>query len=377
MTNFAEDVIAGVTGHMNGDHGEDNLLIARAFGYPEATASTMVGVTADAGIWSVTDAAGEHELSVAWPNAPLTERPQIRRDVVLVYRAACKTLGVQARQEHESEIKSEHGTHDAHDHAAQGGHPHGAHGAHGGSAHGGNGHHGHGHGGGNPHASAEEYAEGEKPFSVVVRESSWGDHSDSEGASFMEDIMRGKATKQDYIDLSVQHYFMYEALEAATAQYADNATMASFHRSELERLDALKADLEHLIGADWAARVAPVPATAEYAARIRECAAEGWIAGLVAHHYTRYLGDLSGGQFIAKRVSKQHALEREGVSFYDFTALGSLADFKTEYRGALDALGATLSDDEQQRMLDEVRAAYGYNTAVFVDLGKAKAAAAN
>lgn len=358
---------------MNVDHQEDSLLIARAFGYPEATASTMVGVTGEAGIWRVTDPSGEHELSVAWPSAPLTERAQIRRDVVLVYRAACKTLGVVARQEHESELKSEHGAHDAHDHAAQGGHSHGAHGAHGEK-----GHHGHGggHGGGNPHASTEEYAEGEKPFSVVMRESSWGDHSDSEGASFMEDIMRGKATKQDYIDLSVQHYFMYEALESATAQFADNATMASFHRSELERLDALKLDLAHLIGADWADKVAPVPATAEYAARIRECAAEGWVDGIVAHHYTRYLGDLSGGQIIARRVSKQHDLEHAGVAFYDFTTLGSLTDFKNEYRGALDALGATLSEDEQKRMLDEVRAAYGFNTAVFVDLGKAKAAAA-
>lgn len=345
---------------MNGDHQEDNLLIARAFGYPEATASTMVGVTGEAGIWRVTDPSGEHELSVAWPNAPLTERPQIRRDVVLVYRAACKELGVVARQEHESELKSEHGVHDAHDHSAQGGHAHGAPGAH---------------GGGHPHASTEKYAAGEKPFSVVMRESSWSDHSDSEGASFMEDIMRGKATKQDYIDLSVQHYFMYEALEAATAQFAGNATMASFHRSELERLEALKVDLGHLIGPDWADRIAPVPATAEYAARIRECAASGWVAGVVAHHYTRYLGDLSGGQIIARRISKQHGLEHAGVAFYDFTTLGSLEDFKNEYRGALDALGATLSEDEQKRMLDEVRAAYGFNTAVFVDLAQAKAAA--
>ncbi|MHA3724773.1 biliverdin-producing heme oxygenase [Leucobacter sp. HY1910] len=370
MTNFAEDVIAGVTGHMNGDHAEDNLLIARAFGYPEATGSTMVGVTGEAGVWRVTDAAGDHELTVPWPNAPLTERPEIRKAVVLVYRAACKTLGVEARQEHEGEIASSHGVDDAQAGHGHGGHGHGAHGGHG---------HGHGahggHGGGNPHASTEEYAEGEKPFSVVVRESSWGDHSDSEGATFMEDIMRGKATKQDYIDLSAQHYFMYEALEAATAQYADNATMASFHRSELERLETLKVDLEHLLGADWADKIAPVPATAAYAARIREVAAEGWVAGIVAHHYTRYLGDLSGGQIIARRVSKQHGLEKAGVSFYDFTALGALDEFKNEYRGALDALGATLAADEQQRMLDEVRAAYGFNTAVFVDLGKAKAAA--
>nr|WP_209707032.1 biliverdin-producing heme oxygenase [Leucobacter exalbidus] len=345
---------------MNGDHGEDNLLIARAFGYPEASESTMVGVTGDAGIWRVIDAAGEHELSVPWPAAPISERAEIRREVVLVYRAACKALGIDAREEHQAEPAG-HGEHGGH---AHGGNPH--------AAHGGNPHAAHG---GNPHAAAE-YADGGKPFSVVVRESSWGDHSSSEGATFMEDIMRGKATKQDYIDLSVQHYFMYLALEEATAQHAGNATLAPFHRAELERIAALEADLAFLIGADWADQIAAVPATDAYAARIREVSAEGWIPGLIAHHYTRYLGDLSGGQMIARRVAKQHGLEGDGLSFYDFTALGSLDEFKAGYRGALDALGVTLNEAEQQRMLAEVGAAYGFNTAVFVDLGKAKLEAA-
>ncbi|MFT4231339.1 MAG: biliverdin-producing heme oxygenase, partial [Leucobacter sp.] len=104
-------------------------------------------------------------------------------------------------------------------------------------------------------------------------------------------------------------------------------------------------------------------------------AEQGWVAGVVAHHYTRYLGDLSGGQMIAKRVAKQHGLERDGIAFYDFAELGSLVAFKNGYRAALDALGATLDADEKARMLDEVRAAYGFNTAVFVDLGRARASA--
>ena len=83
-------------------------------------------------------------------------------------------------------------------------------------------------------------------------------------------------------------------------------------------------------------------------------------------------GDLSGGQMIAKRVAKQHGLDRDGIAFYDFEALGSLVDFKNEYRASLDALGAGLDEQEQSRMLDEVRAAYAFNTAVFIDLGKAR-----
>lgn len=314
---FAHDVVAGVTGHMNGDHPEDNLLIARAFGNPNAVSSRMVGLNGEAGVWLVADADGEREVSIPWPGGTISERPAIRREVVALYRAACEKLGVPARDEHS-----------------------------------------------------------QKPFSTVIREGSWSDHSDSEGATFMEDIMRGKGTLQDYIDLVAQHYYMYEALEEGAELLLADPAFAPFHSRALVRMPALEADLAHLIGDDWRDRIAPVPATAAYAARIREVAEEGWVAGLVAHHYTRYLGDLSGGQMIAKRVAKQHGLDREGVAFYDFSELGSLVDFKNEYRVALDGFGAGLTDQERDRMLEEVRAAYAFNTAVFVDLGRARDAAA-
>ncbi|MBL3680290.1 DUF2470 domain-containing protein [Leucobacter chromiireducens subsp. solipictus] len=337
---------------MNGDHTDDNLLIAKAFGYPDATGSRMVGVTGDGGVWTVTDPAGEHELAVSWPGGAISERPEIRRQVVELYKVACDKLGVSAREEHAPAADA-----DAHGH---------------GNHHGG-GHHGGDHHGGHPHGAPTDTADGEKPFSSVIRESSWGDHSDSEGATFMEDIMRGVGTKQDYIDLVAQHYFMYEALEVAAEQLSADPVLAAFHPAGLIRMPALEADLAYLLGDDWKTQITPVPATAAYAERIRDIAAEGWVPGIVAHHYTRYLGDLSGGQMIAKRVAKQHGFDGDGIGFYNFDGLGPLGAFKNAYRAELDALGERLDDAEQQRMLEEVRAAYGFNTAVFVDLGAAKA----
>lgn len=344
VMNFDDAVITAVTSHMNDDHIEDSMIVAKAFGYPEATASKMVGLDAHAGVWHVTDAAGEHELRVEWPGGEITERPQVRRQVVEIYKAACKKLGVSAREEHAPEA-SPHG------HA--GGNPH---------AH-----------GGNPHAAAEP-TDGPKPFSRVVREGSWTDHGSSEGASFMEDIMRGVATKQDYIDLVVQHYYMYEALEEAAVQIAADEAFAALHPEALIRRAALEADLEYLIGAEWREQISPVQASVDYAARIREIAAEGWVPGIFAHHYTRYLGDLSGGQIIAKRAARQHGFEKSGIEFYNFETLGDLAAFKETYRDGLDKLGETLSEDEQQRMVAEVRKAYAFNTEVFVDLAAQKAA---
>ncbi|MBK0417549.1 biliverdin-producing heme oxygenase [Leucobacter sp. CSA1] len=333
---------------MNGDHADDNLLIARAFGHPSARTSSMVGVTGSAGVWRVTDDDGEHELSVPWPGGEIGERPEIRREVVRLYRDACARLGIEPREEHAPARRGRHG-----DHGSAGPAP--AAPAH-----------------GRAPAPASSDA-GEIPFSQVLREGTWSDHSDSEGATFMEDIMRGTGTLEDYIDLVAQHFFMYEALEAAADRLVDDPRFAGFHPAALSRMGALEADLAHLLGEEWRERIEPVPATAAYAARIREIDAEDWVPGVVAHHYTRYLGDLSGGQMIARRVAKQHGLDGRGVAFYDFAALGGIPEFKQRYRAALDALGAGLDADERARVLDEVRTAYRFNTEVFVDLGRAKA----
>lgn len=332
---FDDAVISAVTGHMNDDHLDDSLIIARAFGYPEATASTMTGLDAEAGIWQVTDAEGERELRVNWVTGPITERAQIRSEAAKLYKAACDKLGISARREHA---------------AAPGGH--------------------HGHGGSDEQATDEA-----KPFSQVIRESSWDDHEDSEKSTFMEDIMRGIATKQDYIDLVIQHYFMYVALEDVSAQLKGHPIFDALHPVDLVRLGTLEADLEFLVGADWRDKIEPVPATEEYVARIREVGAKQWIPGIIAHHYTRYLGDLSGGQIISRRVSKQHGFTAEGVEFYNFETLGDLNEFKTSYREGLDRLGASLDEAEQARMIAEIGKAYAFNTAVFVDLSKQKAAA--
>lgn len=358
VTTFDATVINAVTGHMNGDHPEDSLLIARAFGYPEATASTMTGLDAEGGVWSVTDANGQHELRVAWPGGPISERPEIRREVVMLYRAACAELGVSPRQEEAPEAS--HGAHAA---APSDGHPHGAAGSHGSAG---------SHGGGHPHAAPAD----DGSFSSALRRATWGDHGDSEHSTFMEDIMQGRASKADYAALAAQHYFVYLALEEAATQFADDPAYAALHPDALVRLPALEADLEFLLGPNWRDEITAVPATEAYAARIREVAAEGWKPGIVAHHYTRYLGDLSGGQAIARLVARQHGFDEAGVSFYAFPELGPIPHFKAQYRAHLDAIGASLSADELARVVDEVRAAYAFNTQTFFDLDRARLAPA-
>ena len=210
------------------------------------------------------------------------------------------------------------------------------------------------------------------PFSQALRERTRPNHGESEGADFMKDLMTGKGTRDDYIALVAQHYFIYEAIERAAERFASDPEAAAFIAPQLTRLPAIVDDLEFLLGGDWREQIAPLPTTVRYAARVDEIAAEGWAGGFIAHHYTRYLGDLSGGQVIRTLMQRQFGFETNGVGFYLFDQIAKPKEFKETYREQLDA--ATWNEAERERVIDEVVAAYRFNTDLFVDLAEAKAA---
>ena len=211
------------------------------------------------------------------------------------------------------------------------------------------------------------------PFSQALRERTWNSHGDSEGAGFMKDLMSGAGTREDYIALVAQHYFIYEALEAAAEKFAADELSAPFISPSLTRMPALEQDLEFLLGADWRNQISPVPTTDRYVARINEIAAEGWAGGFVAHHYTRYMGDLSGGQAIGRLMQRHFGFDTNGIGFYLFDQIASPKAFKETYREQLDSVA--WSDEERERVIDEVLVAYRFNTELFEDLSAAKAAA--
>jgi hypothetical protein len=96
---FDSAVVAAVLHHMNDDHQADNLLITRAFaGDSDAiTDAEMVGLDGEAGVWNVTRGDQTEEVRIEWPGGPITERPEVRREVVKLYDLACERLGVTPR----------------------------------------------------------------------------------------------------------------------------------------------------------------------------------------------------------------------------------------------------------------------------------------
>lgn len=94
---FDESTVSAVLRHMNGDHSNDNLLIARAFGDPQASAAAMTGFDQHAGEWVMTVHSSAIDIRVPWPGGRITERPEVRREIVALYDEACRRLAVEPR----------------------------------------------------------------------------------------------------------------------------------------------------------------------------------------------------------------------------------------------------------------------------------------
>lgn len=203
-------------------------------------------------------------------------------------------------------------------------------------------------------------------FSEALRAASWGAHERAAESPYMGALIRGELSRERYADLVAQHWFAYVVLEEAVAAMSDDPTARRFTFPELERIPALEADLEYLLGESWRDRVEALPATIEYCDRLREVCFD-WPGGFVAHHYVRYMGDLSGGQFVGRKVEQVYDLpDKQGVSFYVFDGVDDPTAFKDEYRRRLDE--APWDAEEQRRIIDEILVGYELNTKVLQQL---------
>jgi heme oxygenase len=154
-------------------------------------------------------------------------------------------------------------------------------------------------------------------------------------------------------------------LEEAGRAHAHDPVVAPFLDEDLLRLPALEADLRHLAGEGWREAFAPTPAARRYADRLRAVAFD-WPGGFVAHHYLRYLGDLSGGQVVRRLLQRAYGYADDGVRAWTFPPAVRPKPYKDRYRALLDA--APWSPQEQDRVIAEVADGYRLNGALFADL---------
>jgi hypothetical protein len=87
-TPFTPDVVTAILRHMNDDHAADSLLIVQANGEPGAVAARMTGLDAAGGDFAAVLPGGREEgVRIPWSET-LTERAQVRAEVVRLYTEA-------------------------------------------------------------------------------------------------------------------------------------------------------------------------------------------------------------------------------------------------------------------------------------------------
>ena len=191
-----------------------------------------------------------------------------------------------------------------------------------------------------------------------MRAASADDHRAAETRGFITALMGGELSLDEYTRYLAQLAWVYDALEERGSRPGDPPCSIP----TLARMAAIDADLAALGAADWREAHPPLPATADYAAHLRAIADDD--VRYLAHHYTRYLGDLSGGQAIAALVARHYGATPEQLGFYRFdVADDGVVRYKRGYREAMNALA--LSPDEVDVLIAEVRTSFRMNSAVF------------
>ncbi|MEO1592104.1 MAG: heme oxygenase (biliverdin-producing) [Cyanobacteria bacterium J06632_22] len=199
-----------------------------------------------------------------------------------------------------------------------------------------------------------------------LREGTKKAHTMAENVGFVRCFLRGVVEKKSYRRLVANFYYIYAAMEEEMERHKSHPIVSSVYYPELNRKATLEQDLAFYYGPNWREQISISPMGQKYVDRIREISSNEPEL-LVGHSYTRYLGDLSGGQ-ILKNIAQRamNLAEGEGVAFYEFPTIPDEGAFKDRYRASIDA--APADEAMVDRIVEEANDAFGINMELFKEL---------
>jgi heme oxygenase (biliverdin-producing, ferredoxin) len=191
-------------------------------------------------------------------------------------------------------------------------------------------------------------------------------HNMAENTGFIACFLKGTVEKNSYRKLVANLYFVYTAMEEEMHKHQQHPVLSKLFFPELDRKHSLESDLSYYFGSSWKEQVAPSEATKKYVARIQEISATDPEL-LVAHLYTRYMGDLSGGQILKKIAQNAMNLQDgQGTAFYEFAQIADEKAFKANYRQKMDSL--PIDEAKADLIVEEANDAFGKNMIMFKEL---------
>nr|QCI08900.1 Heme oxygenase [Wrangelia sp.] len=199
-----------------------------------------------------------------------------------------------------------------------------------------------------------------------LREGTTKAHSMAENVSFVKSFLGGVVDKKSYRQLLSNLFFVYVAIEEEIENNKNDVNIKPIYFPELFRKQSLIEDLIYYYGINWRDQVEPSMATQIYINRIHDIGLNQPEL-LIAHAYTRYMGDLSGGQILKKIAQNAMQLsEGYGTSFYDFKDIEDDKSFKDMYRNKLNDI--PLSNQQINQIISEANVAFNLNMRIFQEL---------
>ncbi len=198
-----------------------------------------------------------------------------------------------------------------------------------------------------------------------LREGTKKAHTMAENVGFVKCFLKGVVEKTSYRKLVGNLYFVYSAMEEEMARHKNHPLVSKIYFPELNRKDSLEQDLRFYYGNSWRDQVVASTAGQAYVQRIREISNTAPEL-LIAHSYTRYLGDLSGGQILKGIAQRAMNLNTDGTAFYEFPTITDEKAFKGKYRQAMNDL--PIDAEVCDRIVNEANDAFGMNMRMFSEL---------
>ncbi|MFN5857088.1 MAG: heme oxygenase (biliverdin-producing) [Pseudanabaenaceae cyanobacterium] len=206
-------------------------------------------------------------------------------------------------------------------------------------------------------------------LSTALREGTQQSHTLAENTAFMKCFLKGIVEQEPLRKLFANLYFVYTELENALIENVNHPVLSGIYFPELNRAASLAQDLAFYYGENWQREITASASGQRYCERIKTLAQNDPVL-LIAHAYTRYMGDLSGGQGLKSIIRSALSLTgTDGTSFYEFEqipSIGAKNAFKEFYRHALNAL--PLDAATIDRIVAEANLAFALNRDVMHEL---------
>jgi len=205
-----------------------------------------------------------------------------------------------------------------------------------------------------------------RTLSSELKSGTSSSHQAAENVAFVRNFIKGKINYDSYKYLISSLYHVYCGLEEELSKHAPVLFPGLHKPLQLFRTKALEEDMVFFFGPNWKrSKPKPSPAATDYCNRIRSIGCDDPLL-LIAHAYTRYMGDLSGGRILRRVARKAMDLDQGGLAFYDFDKIPNPKAFKDDYRRQLDEIPIT--QESLRSLVKEANIAFLLNIRVFQEL---------